>query len=162
MHQKDLVKHAWEQAGLYKRNDARLREFLRLVDASPTACWTELAELARTRFPELVETLAMPLWNTKDKLLRVNLLRIARLDDPTERRLLDAAIRQTNAATDGVELRAVLQRADVPLAQLVANKKHLAPEMKVYADRRIADLAPHPAPPAVAPRAKRAGPGHRR
>jgi len=166
MHQKDLVKQAWEKAGLYRSKDAKLRQFLAHFENVRTDCWPELTAEMRDRYPEYLDVLVQPLWDSGDKLVRVNLLRLARLDDKRERALVDKVIDASDPRTDVVELRTAVMRGDATLASHVAAKKGLDPDMRRFVTRRQAEIsvagAPAHAPkqvgkpPAGKPKAHRA------
>jgi hypothetical protein len=146
MHQKDLVKQAWERAGLYRSKDAKLRQFLAHFENVRTDCWPELAAEMRGRYPEYLDVLVQPLWDTGDKLVRVNLLRLARLDDKRERALVDKVIAASDPRTDAVELRTAVLRGDATLAGHVAAMKGLDPDMRRFVARRQAEIAAVGAP----------------
>src|SRR5213594_4063258 len=88
MYQKDAAKAAWTAAGLYRSKDAKLRKFLKYFDDSPMDCWPEVVKKARSDYSEYMEQLVQPLWQTGDKLLRVNLIRYADLSHKNEFELL--------------------------------------------------------------------------
>ena len=76
MYQKDLIRRASEEAGLYRRRDPKLHRFLKRLD-QPGECWPELIEAVTTEYRDYLEALARPLWETGDALVRLNLIRAA-------------------------------------------------------------------------------------
>jgi hypothetical protein len=142
MHQKDLVKQAWESAGLYSRRDAKLQQFLKHVDESPTACWPELIDLCRTRYPEYLEQLVTPIWNTGDRLLRLNLIRAIDLERQDEQALFTKLVRQSDLQHDEPELRAIIQVANRPVLDRMMRRRSLPQELKTLVELRRARLTP--------------------
>ncbi len=130
MHQKELAKQAWEQAGLYRSSDRKLRDFLRHVEELPGDCWPELVQEVRDKYPDYKERLAIPLWETGDKLLRLNLIRAANpaLKDETD--LLRKFVRRADPQEDMHELRAVVNKDHPQLLEHVARKKGIDPGFK--------------------------------
>src|SRR5690242_528416 len=110
MHQKDAVRQAWINAGLYHSNDARVTEFLKLLDASSTNCWPELLEECRSRYPDLKDKLVQPIWATGDKLLRLNLIRQADLAHKDELTIMEKFVGAADPQHDVTELRAMALR----------------------------------------------------
>jgi hypothetical protein len=135
MYQKDAVRQAWAAAGLYG-GDAKLRGFFEHVDASPIECWSDLAMLVRTRYPEYLEQLVLPIWNSGDKLLRLNLIRAAALDRPAELELLARLVPQLHGEQDEPELRAVVQRDHPQLLGLVAKIPDLPRDLRTLVNLR--------------------------
>jgi hypothetical protein len=130
MHQKDLAKQAWEQAGLYRSTNPKLRAFLKHVDEMPEACWPELVQEVRQNYPDLKEKLVLPLWSTGDKLLRLNIIQMVSLDQADEVDLLRKLVRRAHVTEDLHELRAVVRKDHPELIDLVAHKRGLDPEFK--------------------------------
>jgi len=142
MHQRDLVRKAWAEAGLYDTKDAKLQQFLKHIDKTPLDCWPELVELVRTQYPEYLEELVMPLWEVGDKLLRLNLLRNAELSQPAEKNIAQKLVRQLHPKTDLIELRAVIREAPVEVLDQVAKIKSIPEPLQVILDQRRARLKP--------------------
>jgi hypothetical protein len=113
MHQKDLARQAWQDAGLYRSRNKTLQAFLRRFEESESDCWDDLAEAVRTGYPELKTKLATPLWDTGDKLLRLNLLRLADPDQQDEVALLKRFTGKLDPVRDVPEIR-TLARIDNP------------------------------------------------
>jgi len=142
MHQRDLVRKVWAEAGLYATKDAKLRQFLKHVDDTPLDCWPELVEFVRTQYPEYLDRLVTPIWNAGDKLLRLNLIRNAELSQPAEKKMAQKLVRQLRPETDALELRAVIRDAPVEVLDQVAKKKSIPDQLKIMLDQRRALLKP--------------------
>jgi hypothetical protein len=138
MYQKDLIRRAWEEAGLYRRRDPKLRRFLERLD-QPGDCWPELVEAATTEYRDYLETLARPLWETGDALVRLNLIRAADVRDPEQRAVLEDWIGKAGRG-DVQELHAIARVGDLPLVERVARKRSLPPELRDYVVERRALL----------------------
>jgi hypothetical protein len=140
MYQRERVKQAWEDAGLYRSRNRTVRAFLQHVDRQPEECWPELAERLRTDFPGIIQEIALPIWKTGDKLLRLNLIRMV---DPERREEEELAVRVVKAMdpqTDEPELRAILHTASPPVLDQVARQKELPPALKSLMEFRRAQL----------------------
>ena len=125
MHQRETVRRAWEQTGIFKQGGAKAEAFLRAFD-EPAACWPDLASRFRQCCPALKGKAAMAIWNTGDKLLRLNLARNLDPKQKDELEILRKLVRSARVDTDPQELVALIQR-DVPeLLQGVARKKGLS------------------------------------
>src|SRR5690349_14868503 len=128
MYQKELVRQAWEAAGLYRSRDQKLQEFLSYFDAASGDCWPEIVAQVRERYPEYLERLVAPLWNAGDPLVRLNLIRFADTDRPEEHSVLAKLVRRVEPAAAVLELHAVMEKGDQQLLDLVARKRNLPPE----------------------------------
>jgi hypothetical protein len=135
VHQKDLARQAWADAGLYRRTDPKLQAFLKHFEESSLECWPELVDEARTRYSEYVELLVMPLWNTGDKLLRLNLVRQADLKKTQEADLLAKLVQRARPTTEVHELRAIAESRDKKLLKLISRKRDLPPELASLVER---------------------------
>lgn len=142
MYQRDLVRKAWADAGLYDTKDIKLQQFLKHVEETPLDCWPELVELVRTQYPEYLDRLVTPIWNTGDKLLRLNLIRNAEPSQPDERKMVQKLVRQLRPETDTVELQAIIREAPVEILAQLANKKSIPDQLKITLDQRRALLKP--------------------
>jgi len=140
MHQRDLVRKAWAEAGLYDTKDAKLKQFLKHVDDTPLDCWPELIELARTKYPEYLEKLVTPIWNIGDKLLRLNLIRNSELTQPNEKKLARKLARQLRPERDVLELRAAIREAPIEVLDELVKKKGIPDPLKKMLDERRAEL----------------------
>ncbi len=139
MHQKGLVKQAWQAAGLYDGKDPALAAFLNLLDATATDCWPQLIVECRKNFGGYKAKLADPIWKTGDKVLRLNLIRIADLSLPDEVAILQKYVAKCDPKLDALELRAFVQTGSPPLAKAASQLLAMA------FDRRIMPAAPAPA-----------------
>ena len=142
MHQRDLVRKAWSDAGLYNTKDAKLQQLLKHVEETPLDCWPELIELVRTQYPEYLEKLVAPIWNTGDKLLRLNLIRNTDFSQLVEKKLAQKLIRQLKPANDALELHAIIRGAPVDVLDQVDKKKGIPDQLKVLIDQRRVTLKP--------------------
>ncbi|HET7187587.1 MAG TPA: hypothetical protein VFI52_05505 [Gemmatimonadaceae bacterium] len=142
MHQQELARRAWEKAGLYKSKNAKLRAFLAHFDATPAACWPDVANEVRTKYPELKAQLITPLWNSGDRLLRINLLRGADPSQPDELALLQKLAAGLRPERDPVELRVASYIESPEVLSRLTKVPGLSPEMtRSLAQRRQALLA---------------------
>lgn len=140
MHQRDAVKAAWAAAGLYRSKDAKLREFLKYVDGLSKECWPEAVKKARSDYSAYIPQLVEPLWQTGDKLLRVNLIRYADLSRKDERELLGRLSRNLKAQEDGPELSAIVYGGTKPLLAEILKRKDLPAGLRAVAERRSVQL----------------------
>jgi hypothetical protein len=139
MYQKDLVKKAWADAGLYRSRDPKLRRFLDKVDKCTGDCWPELAEEARERYAEYIDTLVEPLWKTGDKLVRLNLIRLADIENERDRHTVEEFVSKARP-TEVHELQAIARVADLPLLEKVAKKRNLPTELRDFVEDRRSRL----------------------
>lgn len=142
MHQQELARRAWEKAGLYKSKNAKLRAFLAHFDATPAACWPDVVNEVRTKYPELKAQLIAPLWNSGDRLLRINLLRGADPSQPDELALLQKLAANLRPERDPVELRVAATIESPEVLARLGKLSGLTPELtRSLALRRDALLA---------------------
>ncbi len=128
MYQKDFIRTAWKSAGLYDENDAKLQQFLRMLD-DPTKCWTEMTDAARSSFAVYKGRLFQPIMDTGDKLVRLMLIRSAVDTYPDEIALLENYIAASDPATDAIELKAIALKNVPKLNRALAKKKNLPPDI---------------------------------
>lgn len=146
MHQKDLARQAWRDAGLYRSRDQKLREFLEYFDQAPPDCWDEVVEKLRSDYPELKAKLTTPLWNTREKVLRLNILRRADPQLPDELELLKKLTTKLDPAGDVPEIH-IVARSDSPeLLRRLARKRGLPAGLVATIRARREALAAHPEP----------------
>jgi hypothetical protein len=150
MHQRGLVKQAWQAAGLYDGKDPALPAFLRLLDATATDCWPQLIAECRKNFAAYKAKLADPIWNTGDKLLRLNLIRSADLALPDEAAILQKYVAKCDPQRDALELNAFVQTGSPQLTKAVSKLVAMASDRKIM---------PSAAAPAKSPEKIRAAPG---
>lgn len=144
MHQKDRVKQAWLDAGLYDSKDAKLLEFIQRLDTAPYDCWPELIDECRRNYAEYKSQIVEPILKTGDKLLRLNLLRNADFSFADEVKLTRSFIAQSNPATDSLELKTVILKGTPAMLKDVGRLKNLTPQLKSAVERARAS-APAPA-----------------
>ncbi len=133
MHQKGLVKQAWQAAGLYEGKDLKLAPFLKLLDATSADCWPQLLAECRKNFGGYKAKLADPIWNTGDKVLRLNLIRSADLALPDEAAILQKYVSKCDPQRDALELRAFAQTGSPQLTRAVNKLAALASDRKAVA-----------------------------
>lgn len=138
MHQRDAVRAAWAEAGLYESKDPKLREFLKRFDEAPADCWPQVAETVRALFPEHIEKLVLPLWKTGDKLLRVNILKFADLESKGERALIAKLVPGLDPVEDRHELAAAIHQGSREVLETVLKRKNLPEHFRLLAQHRRA------------------------
>jgi hypothetical protein len=106
MYQKALIQLAWARAGLNNTDDPKLAEFIKQVNQAQGDCWAQLAQKVRERYPEYKERLVMPIWQTGDPLLRLNLVRVLDINIDDERGILINLISGSDPRHDAPALRA--------------------------------------------------------
>lgn len=84
MQDRDIVKHAWLEAGLYDSPDSGLQNFLQHFERSLYGCWPNLWPLVRERYAEYKEQLLTPVWDTGEKTLRLGVILALHPDRPDE------------------------------------------------------------------------------
>jgi hypothetical protein len=125
MHQKDLARQAWRDAGLYRSRDQKMRAFLEHFDDSPPDCWADVVETVRGDYPDLKAKLATPLWNTGDKVLRLNILRHADPTLPDELALLKKFTTKLDPDGDAPEIHTIARSDNPELLGRLARKRGL-------------------------------------
>jgi len=150
MHQRDLVKQAWQAAGLYSSKDAKLQQFLKKLDDAPLDCWPELVAECRANYAKYMARLVAPLVSVGDKLLRVNLVRNADFGNPAELALAQEFIAQSDPVKDTHELKALLLSGSRPLVAAVQKVRGLTPELSALAVQALARTAKPKGAPAKA------------
>ncbi len=160
MYQKDLIRNAWKSAGLYDENDAKLQQFLQLLD-DPAQCWSELIATCRQSYADYKAKLVPPIMETPDTM--VHLILIRAVDGPDELALLEQYISATDPARDEVELKTIALKNVPRLNRALAKKPGLtqpvtdamaarSPARRVARRSRPArPAAASPAPPPSAP-----------
>jgi hypothetical protein len=139
MHQRETARAAWSAAGLTHADDAGLRRFFKDFDAMPERCWPELMPLVRNKYDAYLERLAMPLWESGDVLLRLNLIRHL---DPAHK----AELTLMQRLTDGLdnhqhrrELLGVVERGSEALLRRVLKRKGLPDSLRLLAQQTQAE-----------------------
>jgi hypothetical protein len=120
MHQRAAAKAAWQAAGLYQ--DAKLTGFLDAFEGCQADCWPALAAQVRDRYARQKRKIAAALWDSGDKLLRLNLIRTLDPGVPDELNLMKRYLRSCDPAADGHEIRAFTESGD-PGIVAAARKK---------------------------------------
>jgi hypothetical protein len=163
MYQKDLVRNAWKSAGLYDQNDAKLQQFLQLLD-DPAQCWSELIVTCRRNFADYKAKLVQPLMDSSDTLVHLMVIRAA--DGADELALLEQYISGSDPTRDEVELKTIALKNVPRLNRALAKKPNLtkpvsdalaSPSATRRTARRPRPAPPTPAPPAPAPPAPAPG-----
>jgi hypothetical protein len=157
VHQRSAALAAWQAAGIYNKPDLRLQRFFAAFDKSTSECWPALVALARARYGNYKATLASPLWNSGDKLLRLNLIRAADLNQPDELRLLLQFTATCKPATDAPEIRALIETGNAAILAAVANLQALPQNVFLAVNQSLARIQPA-ATPAPAKVQGRVGP----
>jgi hypothetical protein len=136
MHQKDAAIKAWEDAGLFRTHDKRLRELLERIRTSPVGCWPEYVDLVRGEYSTYKERLVRPLWESGDPLLRVNLIRAASpraYKDEAE--LLKRFAKEVDPRKDQHEVLALARAGDDKLRRQLAKRKDMPPRLAAAVDQ---------------------------
>ena len=141
MHQKDLARQAWRDAGLYRSRDQKLRAFLEYFDESPPDCWADVVETVRSAYPDLKAKLATPLWNTGDKMLRLNILRHGDPERPDELELLKKLTTKLDPAGDAPEIHTIARSDSPELLRRLARKRGLPAGLAATLEARRDALA---------------------
>jgi hypothetical protein len=130
MHQRDAAIKAWEDAGLFRTGDRRLRELLERIRTSSVECWPELVELVREEYASYKERIVRPLWESGDTLLRVNLIRAA---DPKayqdEAGLLARFAKEIDPQEHEHEVLALARAGGEKLRTQLAKRKDMPPRL---------------------------------
>ena len=130
MHQRDAAIKAWEDAGLFRTGDRRLRDLLERVRDPSVDCWPELADLVRTEYAAYKERLARPLWESGDTLLRVNLIRVSEPEKHTdEAGLLRRFAQEVDPQVHPDEVIALSRVGDDKLRARLAKRKDMPPRL---------------------------------
>jgi len=123
MYQKAHVMQAWAKAGLNAAAEPKLAPFFQSVDQAKGACWPQIAQLVRDKYPEYKERLLEPIWQTADPLLRLNLVRSADNTRDDERALLIKYLKLADPVRDAPALRAAAA-SHPDVVKAVATKKN--------------------------------------
>ena len=142
MYQKDFIRNLWKSAGLYDENDSQLQQFLKSLD-DPNQCWKEMTNVCRRNFAPYKAKLAQPILDSDDKLVHLNLIRIASETNDDEMVLIERYVDSSDPKRDQVELRAVALRNIPRLTDALRKKPNLTHEVR----KTIASLAAAATPP---------------
>jgi hypothetical protein len=141
MYQKAAAKAVWTAAGLYRSRDPKLRDFLRHFETEEQNCWAKLGKHLRAQAPELLEQVVAPLWDSGDKLLRVNIIRHLDPARKDEHALLDKLSRRLDARADAPELAAIARSSTTAAIERLAARNDVAEPIRNVARHRLVVLA---------------------
>jgi hypothetical protein len=141
MYQKEAAKAAWMAAGLYRSRDPKLRDFLKHVETDEQDCWSKLAKRLRTNSPELLEQIVTPLWNSGDKLLRVNIVHYLDPSRKDEHDLLDKLSRRLDPHVDAPELAAIARSGTTAAIEHLVARNDVPEPIRNVARHRLVMLA---------------------
>ena len=125
MHLRELAKQQWANSGIYRIHNARLQEFLKYFDDTPLECWNEYVPLFRKKYYEFFDQLVVPLFQSRDKLMRTVLIRQANVRRPRELAFLEEFVQRADPLEDQPELKAVLALK----SKYLTNKMQARPEL---------------------------------
>lgn len=111
MQDRDLVKQAWSETGLYVSDDPKLSAFLQHFEKAMFGCWPDLVPEVREHYSEYKEQLLIPIWDTGDKLLRLNVIRALAPDRDDEVQIFQRIARRPNRRGRDWELQALMRVA---------------------------------------------------
>lgn len=111
MQDRDLVKQAWSETGLYVSDDPQLVGFLQHFEKATLGCWPDLVPEVREHYSEYKEQLLIPIWDTGDKLLRLNVIRALSPDRSDELEIFRRIARRPNTRGRDWELQALMRVA---------------------------------------------------
>ncbi len=111
MQDRDLVKQAWCEAGLYVSDDPQLGAFLRHFEKATLGCWPDLVLEVREHYPQYKERLLVPIWDTGEKILHLNVIRALAPDRDDEVKIFQHVIRRPNTRGKDWELQALMRVA---------------------------------------------------
>jgi hypothetical protein len=140
MHQREAARAAWAAAGLTTSRDEGLRRFMATFDALPNDCWPQVIALVREEYPQYLERLATPLWNSGDPLLRVNLLRYADPSRQDEAEWVDRITARLDPERDGYELSAAVEHASAKLQDRILRRKKPPDAIRLRAHQRRTEI----------------------
>lgn len=140
MYQKEAAKAAWTAAGHYASRDPDMIAFLEQVDGA-LECWKTLGALIRTKYPQLLEAIVLPLWQTGDKLLRVNIMRHLDPARAEESALALKFARRLDAADDRPELAEVARSRMTAAIMHLSKRKDAPAAIHALAEQRLVVLA---------------------
>lgn len=137
-------------AGLYRSRDPKLRDFLKHVETEDQDCWTKLSKRLRASSPELLEQIVEPLWNTGDKLLRVNIVRHLDASRKDEHDLLTRLSRRLDPRIDAPELAAIARSGTTKAIERLVKRNDVPEPIRNVARHRLVVLAQEAADAAAA------------
>ena len=102
---------AWFEAGLYVSDDPQFGAFLGHFEMATWRCWPDLVQKVRKRYPEYKEQLLVPIWDTGEKMLRLNLIRALASDREDEVKLFQPIVQRPSIYDNGWELQTPMRVA---------------------------------------------------
>jgi hypothetical protein len=108
---RSIVKQAWLEAGLYDSKDARLQSFLQHFEQTIHGCWPDLWPMVRESYPEHKEQLLTPIWDTGEKMLRLNVIRALSPDHSDEVEIFGRIAQRPDVQSNPWELEALMRVA---------------------------------------------------
>ena len=135
MHQKDLIRKIWKTAGLYDEPDAKLQQFLHLLD-EPARCWPELIDTCRRSYAAYKAKVTQPLLDSGDTLVRLVLIRAANPAEDDEVALLQHFIETGDPARTEIELRAIALKDVSALSNALLKKPDLPRSVKAIVAKK--------------------------
>ncbi len=106
-----IVKQAWLEAGLYDSKDPKLQSFLQYFERTIHACWPDLWPMIRESYSEHKEQLLTPIWDTGEKMLRLNVIRALAPDRSDEVGIFRRIAQRPNVRGNPWELEALMRVA---------------------------------------------------
>jgi hypothetical protein len=143
MYQKDLVRAAWKAAGLYDEDDAKLRQFLALLD-DPAQCWPELIQACRRDFAAYKARLAQPILDSDDTLIHLQVIRAAAEADELD--LLERYIGASDPARAEAEFKAIALKGVPRLNSALVGRPGLPQTVRALIPAPRAKAAPEATP----------------
>src|SRR2546421_85506 len=111
MHERNLVKQAWLEAGLHGNDDSKLAGVLQHFEEAKLDCWRELVQTVRGDYPECKEQLITPIRDTGDKLLRLHVIRAFDPECEGDVAIFQKLVQRPNTRGDDWELEALMRVA---------------------------------------------------
>lgn len=130
MHIRDLVKQRWADEGFYASKDTKIQAFLKYIDDNPLECLDGYIKEFRKNYYDLFEKLVSPLMKTRDKLLRIIIIRNADLKKPKELKLLKEFVKRANPREDEQELLCVAKLGHKELTAVIRKHKDLTDDLR--------------------------------
>lgn len=136
MHIRDLVKQRWADEGFYASRNTKIQAFLKYIEDNPLECWDKYIKEFREHYYDLFDELIPPLMKTRDKLLRMILIRNVDLTKPKELKLLKDFTKKANPRDDEPELLAIAKLEHKGLTAELRNTRNSQMICAEYYNRR--------------------------
>lgn len=130
MHIRDLVKQKWADEGLYASKKAKVQAFLKYIEDKPLECWDEYVKEFRDHYYNLFDELVPPLMKTRDKLLRLIIIRNVDLSKPKEVKLIKEFVKKADPIEDEPELLNIAKIGHKGLSAELCKCKGLTDEVR--------------------------------